>query len=361
MRISRGRLLTASLVCLAACLAALFAYPVPQIAYAGIILLALATGLYLLPESRRGKSLAFPRTHPHFRFLTLLNLASVPLTFAFVLAGLAASISPAIWPLLLLAAARMVPSLAFARILHSRRLRLIEETSAAPDLSRLGESPMSKATGFVYETRTRRRILGRTLYNLWLTDHSGSKAFIPGITEVRGITEKVREGSRCTVVGPVSTLGTIAAIQPAASALAPADWQDTDSAWMNVVWQRARWSRLITSVGGSAVYVLAIVSLSWIVRSLSGGQSMWSAVAVVSALSSAFFWALTEKAARESGYYDVSNYFEPSWKNASAAARRQRLERLRHQSEVGEISGEYLEIVERQEGWSTSRTSRCSP
>jgi hypothetical protein len=252
--------------------------------------------------------------------------------------------------LLLLLVLRMAPGWVIARAVFLRRKRLMDATPVTEGLSDVGTSSMCKVRGFIHQTRTRRVRFGKILYNAWITDGSLTKIFITGLTEIKGITEKIREGSRCTVVGPSTVHSSIVAIQPVASLVLPTAFHGTEAEWMEVIWRRTRNRRVMTSGSSSVIYLLAILVLHQVVINLSPALGELMAAGLVALLAAVFFAALTEKAARESETYGVGNYFEPQWEGATREARLRRLERLRQQAELGLIPHEYLGLVEAGEG-----------
>jgi hypothetical protein len=338
--------MAACVVGLGASIAILAFRPHPVFAYAGMSFLALATVLYLLPGKPPEGSLVFSRDHPFFGFLRMANMASVPLTVAFVWAGLEAATRSWYWALLLLTLARMVPEVVLARITRRRRRDLLCNTPQARSLSEVREGPMCGATGHIFETRMRQRRLGRTLYNVWLVDDSLQKVFLPAMTHVKGITEPFREGARVYVAGPSALAPGIASIQPVASVVLPGAGASEKARWYDVVWKRSLARRMATTASGSVVYLLAMIVLAWGMSDIAGQPGRSLALGSVSLLSGLFFAFLSRKAGSESAHYDIRGYFEPRWRGLESAARDRRLQRLRQNAEEGRIPREYLGLVE---------------
>ncbi len=342
----RSHALLISLVGLFTSTVALFYIPNPILAYIGMAFLGSVTLIYLLPEGKPDKHLAFPRTHGFFRFLRLTNFATIPLTFVFVFLGVRFAMTSAYLPLALLAALRVLPSLTLGALDHRKRRDLLAKTPTISSLSLVDENPLCKVVGFVHETRTRRRRFGRVLRNVWLVDASLQKVFIPGMAEIKGVTERVREGAKAFVVGPSTTRLGIRAIQPAGYVVLPPSWEGNEAEWFDVIWQRSRRHRLLTSAAGSMVYVVAIMVLGWLASEIATYAGDTAGPVSIALFAALFFGALSEKSARESAVYEVGSYFEPKWHGLSKEARRRRLERLRLEQESGQISKVYLQILE---------------
>ncbi len=349
-RAGRRILLLTSAAGLAACIGLLFVTQSVLLAYAGLAFLVATTGAYLLPEEHPDRALIFPRTHPYFRFIRILDFASIPATFLLVLAGVLAAVSRMYWVLVFLAAVRIVPGLAIASVIHRRSTRLL----SIPQTSflEIEESGMCHVTGYVFETRMRRRRRNRVLYNVWLVDPRGDSTFIPGMREIRGTTERVSEGARCSVVGPSTVAFGVRAIQPIVSVVPPANWEGSDSDWHEVIWRRTRIQRLTAAATGSVVYVMAILIMGMLASMLTGRTSLIPA-ATLSGLAATFFGALTEKNYRESNSYEIGSYFEPRWTGLPPEVRRRRLEVMGRKAEIGKVPREYvamLELMERRLG-----------
>lgn len=340
---ARRVLLLVSGAGLAACLGLLFLTQSILVAYGGLVFLAMTTVVYLLPEESPGRSLVFPRGHPYFRFIRVLDAASIPSTFFLVFAGILAVAGRAWWILLLLAAVRMLPSLAISKLIHSRSSRLL--SMPGTPIGEMAECGMCHITGFVFETRMRRRRGKHLLYNVWMVDSRGVPAFIPGMAEVRGTTERVSEGARCSVVGPSTLAFGIRAIQPVVSVVLPAGWEGSDSDWHEIIWRRTRTRRLATAGVGSIIYAVAILVMAGIAGMLDGGNPLLAA-AILSFLAAAFFGALTEKNYREANSYEVESYFEPKWTGLPPEARKKRLETVRRKAKLGHLPGEYVDVLE---------------
>jgi hypothetical protein len=342
-------------ICLLGCnLLALVWIPEPFLAYMAIALLGASTMIYIYPEGRGDANLVFTRSHTFFTFLRVENAISVPLTFALVYAGIYA-VNGTNWFLLGgLAILRIAPEmlldrLSYARLSYARRRDLLSTVPAVSAISEIVESPMAKVEGFVFETRTRRKRMKRTLFNVWLLDSSLNKLFVTGMTEVRDLTERVREGARASVVGPTTVYGDIRAINPVAAVVMPADWDGGDSEWMEVIRRRLRLQRLGSSIAGSCVYLSTVLVLGLIVSQLQGYAATNLSTAVFALLASAFFGALGEKSGREASSYDVRWYFEPRWSELSQIAKANRLDRLRHMAGSGSIRWEYVKLLENAE------------
>jgi len=330
--------------------AILFIYHDPLLAYAGLIFLALSAGIYLLPEEHRGRWIRFPHDHPYFRLLRLANLLFLPLTFLFVMGGLWALWEHLYWLLLLLAGLRILPGLLLEGFLQGRRRLLMSQTPEVDSFSGIGKSPLCKAKGYVFETRTRRRRFSSVLYNVWLIDASPTRLFVPSMTEIRSVTESIREGARVSVVGPSTDDLGIAAIQPIACAVPPVDWKGPDEEWMDVVWRRMRKRRLAGALLGSGVYLVAIVALFWVVANLAEYLDALKAMVFLSLLSAAFFAFLSEKSYREGAFYEVKDYFEPKRHHLSAEKWEEKVERLRQLVQSGKMDGDYVRLLERGRG-----------
>ena len=346
---NRNHLLGISLAGLASSTAALFWHPNPLLSYIAMAFLALSAITYLIPEKEREKCLTFPREHNFYQFLRKTNLLSVPLTFAFVYAGLEAATSSLYWVVMLLAVMRIGPSLILNRIIHLRRREVldapIEESFAGID-----ERPLCKAAGYVYETRTRqRRRFGNTLYNVWLIDGSPVKLFLPAMSETKNITEPVREGAKVFVVGPSTRRFGITALQPIVSVVVPPDWMGGETKWFDVIWKRSWKRRLVTVLTGSIVYSVAILVLAWAVSDLSTYAGRLPSLVSISLLSAIFFGFLAEKSARESAIYEVGGYFEPKRHTLSPEKLQQRFDHLKRLVESGLISEDYLNLLEKVE------------
>ena len=342
----RRKALYLSTALLAVSLIAIFIIHEPFIAYLALALLATSTAIYLLPEGGSRTTLVFPRSHPYFSFLRLENAASAPVTFLLLFSGINAAVHDWWALLLVLAAIRIPPEVILEHLAHRRRRDLLQDTGAVGNLSELGTRPMLSAGGFLFETRTRRRRMGRTLFNAWMIDSSLCKVFIPGLVEIRGITERVREGARVSIVGPSTDSMGIRAIKPVAAVVLPPGWQGEDHEWLEVVRGRLLKRRLASSVFGSVVFVATAIVLGLVVGQLSGYVDATPSAAAFALLASTFFWALGEKSSQESSSYDVRWYFEPGWSGLSDGARDRRMERLRRQVKSGEISRDYVDLIE---------------
>jgi hypothetical protein len=327
-------------------LLALVWFPEPPLAYLAILLLGASTAIYLYPEKRGDARLSFSRSHGLFTFLRIENAISVPLTFVFVFAGIEAAQNSQ-WTLLgCLAILRIFPEIMLDGLSYLKRRELLSKTPPIESLSQVGEAPMAKVRGFVFETRTRRKRMNRTLFNVWLLDSSLEKLFVTGMTEIRGLTERVREGMRVSLVGPTTMAMGIKAVSPVAAVVLPPDWGEEDADWMDVLRRRLRLRRLLYSAFGSVVYLVTISVLSYLVSQFYGYADRTLSTAVFALLAAAFFWALGEKSAGESSSYDIRWYFEPRWSELSERAKANRLERLRHQAGSGSIHWEYVNLIE---------------
>jgi len=346
----RRKALYLSTALLAAALVSLFIFPEPTIAYVAMALLATSTAIYLLPEAGSKTTLVFPRSHPYFSFLRLENALSTPATFLLLYAGIHAAVEDRWGLLIVLAAIRILPELILDHLAYRRRRDLLRDTGAVGNLSEICTRPLIRARGFLFETRTRRRRLRRTLFNAWMIDSSLRRVFIPGLVEIRGITERVREGARVSIVGPSTESMGIRAIKPVVAVVLPPDWQGEDVEWLEVVRGRLLKLRLASSASGSAVFVAVAIVLGMVVGQLDDYVGAAPAVLAFALMASAFFWALGEKSAHESSSYDVRWYFEPGWSGLSDGVRARRVERLRHLSKAGEISREYIDLIEAESG-----------
>ncbi|MBU7004173.1 MAG: hypothetical protein HXS50_01305 [Theionarchaea archaeon] len=342
----RDKILIFTIFLLVCNLLALIWIPEPLLAYLAIVLLGASTVLYMYPEGRGETNLVFPRSHPFYTFLRVENAISMPLTFALVFAGIHA-VNGSSWALLVgLAMLRIAPEMLLDRLSYVRRRNLFSAIPAVSSISEIVESPMAKVQGFVFETRTRRRRMKRTLFNVWILDGSLGKLFVTGMMEVRDLTERVIEGARASVVGPTRVADGIRAINPVASLVLPANWEGRDSEWMDVLRRRLLLHRLTYSVMGSCVYLITVSILGYVVSQLQGYVATNVSIVVFALLASGFFGALGEKSAREGSSYDVRWYFEPRWSELSQLAKANRLDRLRHKAGSGGIHWEYIRLLE---------------
>jgi hypothetical protein len=330
---------------LAITLIALVWIPEPPLAYLAMALLGISTAIYLVPEGGGDAALSFPRSHSFFTFMRRANAATTPLTFTLVLAGTLAVVNNQWATMGVLAVLRMLPEIILDHMAYRRRRDLMSNAPAIESLSQVGNSPMVKASGFIFETRTRRKRLGRGLFNVWLLDSSLGKVFIPGMVEVRGITERIREGAWVSLVGPSTESLGIRAIQPVASVVIPPGWDGGDACWMDVLRRRLLLRRLSSSAAGSLVYMAAVTVMAFITSQLRVYVGLVPAAVAISLLASIFFWVLGEKSAREASSYEVRWYFEPKWSGLPDSARKNRLERLEHQAGSGLIRREYVGLL----------------
>lgn len=340
----RRRLIAVSVCGLGASGACLWVFRQPILAYIGIGSLAVATVLYLVPETGGGRSLTFPQIHPFFRYLVRLNfLVSLPLSSVFVYLGLIVAGGQAYGLFLLLAAARILPDLALDRATHRRKRDLLEGTPSTESFSGIGDHDLCKVTGYVHQTRTRYRLWGETVCNVWLVDRFAGKLFLPSVSEIRGVTEPLNEGTRLVAVGPSARGFGITALQPVACAVVPSGWDQGIAEWFDVLWSRSWRRRLLRSTANSALYLIAVAFLSWAISGIVGERPGMLAISLLSGL---FLSAYSHKTLRESANYDVSGYFEPRWRTLPEEAKERRLQHLRRLAQSGRVAEEYVHLVE---------------
>ncbi len=286
----------------------------------------------------------FPQGHPFFRRLVCLNfLASLPLSSVFVCLGLVSATGREYGLLVLLAAAHIVPDQALSHAIHRWKRDVLEAAPSGRPFSEIGSSNLCKAIGYVHETRTRFRLWGETVYNVWLVDPLAGKLFLPSVSEIRGVTEPLIEGAKLVAVGPSAKGFGITALQPVACVVVPPGWNRGVAEWFDLLWRRSRRRRILRSSANSSLYLIAVAFLSWATSSIGGGPP---GIATISLLSGLFLSIYSHKALRESASYDVSGYFEPRWRALPAEAKERRLQHLRRLAASGRISDEYVRLVE---------------
>jgi len=336
--------IAASICGLAAFAVFLALFRQPIFAHAGICCLVLATVLYLIPERGGGRSMVFPQGHPFFRHLVRLNfLASCPLSAVFVYMGLAVATGGGYGLLAVLAATRVLPDHALSYVVHRWKRNLLEATPPAGPFSGIVQSDLRKAVGYVHETRTHYRLWGETIYNVWLVDPLAGKLFLPSVTEIRGITEPLIEGAKLVAVGPIARALGITALQPVAYAVMPPGWNRGIAEWFDFLWRKCRRRRILRSAANSTLYLIAIAFLCWSVSSIGGGTTSMMAISLLSGL---FLSVYSHKSLRESANYDISGYFEPRWHTLPGDAKERRLQHLRRLAESGQVSEEYVHLME---------------
>ncbi len=270
-------------------------------------------------------------------------LVSLPLISVFVYLGLIVTAGQAYGLLLLLAAARILPDLALDRATHRRKRDLLEGTPSTESFSEIGDHDLCKVTGYVHQTRTRYRLWGETVCNVWLVDRLAGKLFLPSVSEIRGVTEPLDEGTRLMAVGPSTRGFGITALQPVACAVVPSGWDQGIAEWFDVLWSRSWRRRLLRSTANSALYLIAVVFLSWAISGIGGERPAMLAISLLSGL---FLSAYSHKTLRESANYDVSGYLEPRWRTLPGEAKERRLQHLRRLAQSGRVAEEYVHLVE---------------
>ncbi len=339
--------LRGSIIGLLVSIMALFAYPRPEIGYLGIAFLLSGVVFYLFPSEEPEVFLDFPRQHSYFRFRRLTNLISVPFTFLFIFWGIWAMVNGVWWMLVLLALLRIIPSLVIMNLTHGRRRRILEEVPMMDSLGDIETDSMCKVSGYIYETRTRGRRFGSTIYNVWLVDETGNKAFLPTVTAIQDVTESPGEGKRLVAAGPSTRNRDIAAVQPVADVVLPPEGDQDFIARFDETWKKTKRRRILTSLSGSLIYLLAITVLGWVSLQFMEYANPTLVLATISFLSSTFFGIISEKWDRETARYETGQYFEPNRSSLSERAREHREEHLRRMVERGGIPGNYLRILER--------------
>ncbi len=318
--------------------------PSSVLAYVAMLFLALVTGVYLLPSPHPGKCLVFPRSHPFFRYMQIATIASVPLTFLFVYFGISSVLDANLPVIVVLGGLRLLPGRVIEEIVHRLRRKLLVETAEVQNLSGLKPSPMSKVTGYIFGMRKRRRLLGETAFNVWLIDESYQKIFLTSVSEIRGITEPVREGARLVAVGPSEHGHGIKALQPAVSLVLKEGWAGSHADWLDQLWRKTLRRRLLWSVGGSMAYVIAMGVLGFAISGMVGRTGIILGLSLFSAL---FFGLFSIKGLKEGAVYDVEGYFEPTLRGLPDGIRNRRLRHLRGLADSGHIPEEYILLLEK--------------